>query len=419
MAAAAIIVEGISKRYRIGTAVHDHGRLTEVMWEGVKRSFRRGPREETKADPESTFWALRDISLQIEQGEVLGVIGRNGAGKTTLLKILSRVTEPTEGTAELRGQVSALLEVGTGFHPELTGRENIFLNGGILGMSRAEIRSKYDQIVEFAEIEKFMDTPVKRYSSGMFVRLAFAVAAHLEPEVLIVDEVLAVGDVNFQRKCIGRMEDVARSGRTVLFVSHNTGAIAELCTRAVLLEGGRKIADGSVSEVLNQYAELMAGAGPGALDLEPDLSLPASITDVRTERPDGELEHSFDIVDPLDLVVRYEATERTAGLQVALTLVRNSVRIVHTFDTDSSDEMPTRDRGVYEARWKVPSMFLKGGLYTVDVTLGTPERLLQEHEGVISFEVHEHTLNTQHRGFRRDRPGHVIAAGRWTTERLS
>jgi lipopolysaccharide transport system ATP-binding protein len=414
----AIRIDGLSKRYRIGTKLHDHGRLTEVMWEGLKRPFQRGSREETLADPESAFWALRDVSLEVQQGEVLGVVGRNGAGKTTLLKILSRVTEPTEGSAELHGQVGALLEVGTGFHPELTGRENIYLNGGILGMSRSEIRSKFDEIVEFAEIDRFIDTPVKRYSSGMFVRLAFAVAAHLEPEVLIIDEVLAVGDVNFQRKCLGKMEDVAESGRTVLFVSHNTGAIAELCTRAVLLDGGKKVVDGPVEQVLSRYAELMASGGTQVVDLKVEPDLPTSITDVRTENADGAPTHTFDMVDQVAIVTRYEVTESTQGLQLALTLTRNSVRLVHTFDTDQIDDLPLREPGVYEARWLIPSMFLKAGLYTVSVTAGTPERLLQELDSIISFEVDEFTLNAQHRGYRRDRPGHVVAPGAWSTSRV-
>jgi lipopolysaccharide transport system ATP-binding protein len=418
VSAPAIRIDGLSKRYRIGTQLHDHGRLTEVMWDAIKRPFQNGSRDKPEPQRENAFWALRDVSLEVEQGDVLGVVGRNGAGKTTLLKILSRVTEPTEGSAELNGQVSALLEVGTGFHPELTGRENIFLNGGILGMSRSEIKSKFGQIVEFAEIERFIDTPVKRYSSGMFVRLAFAVAAHLEPEVLIVDEVLAVGDVNFQRKCLGKMEDVAKSGRTVLFVSHNTGAIAELCTRAILLEAGQKVVDGSVPEVLARYAELMSSGGPQVVDLEVQPDLPASITDVRTEDAQGGPNHSFDIVDPVAVVVRYEVTEATRGLQLALTLTRNSVRLVHTFDTDQIDDMPTREPGVYEARWVIPPMFLKAGLYTVGLMSGTPERLFQELDSIISFEVDEYTLNAQHRGYRRDRPGHVVAPGTWSTARV-
>jgi lipopolysaccharide transport system ATP-binding protein len=218
----------------------------------------RHPTPNTPHPPTEDFWALRDVSFEVKQGEVVGIIGRNGAGKSTLLKILSRITEPTEGRVRIRGRVASLLEVGTGFHPELTGRENIFVNGAILGMTRAEIAKKFDEIVAFAEIETFLDTPVKRYSSGMYVRLAFAVAAHLEPEILIVDEVLAVGDDAFQKKCIGKMEDVGREGRTILFVSHNMSAIETLCRRGILLEGGTLSSDTSPHEAVTQYLRYQA-----------------------------------------------------------------------------------------------------------------------------------------------------------------
>jgi lipopolysaccharide transport system ATP-binding protein len=206
------------------------------------------------------FWALKDVSFEVKQGEAVGIIGRNGAGKSTLLKVLGRITEPTIGRVEIDGRVSSLLEVGTGFHPELTGRENIYLNGSILGMSRREVTRKFDEIVDFAEIEKFLDTPVKRYSSGMYMRLAFAVAAHLEPEVMIVDEVLAVGDAQFQRKCLGRLQNLNKSGRTVLFVSHNLGSLSALCDRGILLSAGRVVAEGPIANVLHQYGDLQKGS---------------------------------------------------------------------------------------------------------------------------------------------------------------
>jgi len=246
-----ISVENLSKRYVIGHETR-HDTLRDRLSHGVGRLFRgrKSPGEEEE------FWALRDVSFDIRQGEVVGVIGRNGAGKSTLLKILSRITEPTSGRVGLRGRVASLLEVGTGFHPELTGRENIFLNGAILGMSRVEIRKKFDEIVAFAEVERFLDTPVKRYSSGMYVRLAFAVAAHLEPEILIVDEVLAVGDAQFQKKCLGKMQDVARNqGRTVLFVSHNLSVIQAICKRCVVLQQGRVVADESTSLAVREYLQ--------------------------------------------------------------------------------------------------------------------------------------------------------------------
>src|SRR5499427_700300 len=236
-----ISVRGLGKAYRIGMVNPKHTNFRETVMEIVKTPFtrmRRNSDDFSNGDPD-TFWALKDINFDVGQGEVLGVIGRNGAGKSTLLKVLSRITEPSEGEARIKGRVSSLLEVGTGFHPELTGRENIFLNGAILGMKRAEIKAKFDEIVTFAEVERFLDTPVKRYSSGMYVRLAFAIAAHLEPEILIIDEVLAVGDAEFQKKCLGKIGDVARGGRTVLFVSHNMAAVERLCQRVVCLKDGR------------------------------------------------------------------------------------------------------------------------------------------------------------------------------------
>ena len=253
MTDAIIQVEGLGKRYSLGQQ-KDGARyrtLREGFTDALRAPFRR--REGITEAQATDFWALRDVNFEVRRGEVLGVIGRNGAGKSTLLKVLSRITEPTTGRIRIGGRVASLLEVGTGFHPELTGRENIFLNGAILGMHRSEIKTKFDEIVAFAEVEKFLDTPVKRYSSGMYVRLAFAVAAHLEPEILIVDEVLAVGDAEFQKKCLGKMQDVSRGGRTVLFVSHQLNAIQSLCTRCLLLAGGRLRDSGNPTEVISNY----------------------------------------------------------------------------------------------------------------------------------------------------------------------
>lgn len=259
-----IRIEDLGKRYKLGLT--HAGSIRELVDSAVSRLFGRGspPRPQephafhgngSQLEGQNHFWALRDVSFQVEPGEVIGVIGKNGAGKSTLLKLLSRITTPTEGRVELFGRVASLLEVGTGFHPELTGRENVFLNGTMLGMTKAEVRKKFDEIVAFSEVEQFIDTPVKRYSSGMYVRLAFAVAAHLEPEILVVDEVLAVGDASFQKKCLGKMGSVARAGRTVLLVSHNMLAIRKLATRALHLESGRIHRLGETSEVVNQYLE--------------------------------------------------------------------------------------------------------------------------------------------------------------------
>ncbi|HEX9637376.1 MAG TPA: ABC transporter ATP-binding protein, partial [Acidobacteriota bacterium] len=245
----AIRAENLSKQYQIGALQKRHATLRNQLGEGLRDLFRR--RDSKREKP--TIWALKDVSFEVKSGEIVGIIGRNGAGKSSLLKILSRITYPTRGRLTIQGRVGSLLEVGTGFHPELTGRENIYLNGAILGMSRFEINRKFDEIVAFAEVEKFIDTPVKRYSSGMYVRLAFSVAAHLEPEILLVDEVLAVGDAAFQRKCLGLMGEVAGHGRTVLFVSHNMAAVMQLTRRGLLLDGGRLAAHGPTGEVVQQY----------------------------------------------------------------------------------------------------------------------------------------------------------------------
>src|SRR5450432_1239341 len=255
MSEAIIVVEGLGKKYRISHQAERqrYVALRDVITEKAKGFFRNRKSEIGNRKSVEDFWALKDVSFEIKRGEVVGIIGRNGAGKSTLLKILSRITEPSEGRVHLKGRVASLLEVGTGFHPELTGRENVFLNGAILGMSRAEIRRKFEEIVAFAEIEKFLDTPVKRYSSGMYMRLAFAVAAHLEPEILIVDEVLAVGDAQFQKKCLGKMGEVARGGRTVLFVSHNMSTIQSLCDKTVVLDHGTIYRIGPSVEAVRFY----------------------------------------------------------------------------------------------------------------------------------------------------------------------
>lgn len=247
-----IEIENLSKCYRIGTNKEPYLSLRDEV---AKFASRLRPGVKNQGQSEQDFWALDDVSFSVQEGEAVGIIGRNGAGKSTLLKILSQITPPTKGQITMRGRVASLLEVGTGFHPELTGRENIFLNGAILGMSRTEIRRKFDEIVAFAEVEKFLDTPVKRYSSGMYVRLAFAVAAHLEPEILVVDEVLAVGDAQFQKKCLGKMGEVAKGGRTVLFVSHNMAAVEALCSRCVLIHNGKLKSFGPTSTVMNDYIE--------------------------------------------------------------------------------------------------------------------------------------------------------------------
>jgi lipopolysaccharide transport system ATP-binding protein len=322
----AIRVKNLSKQYRIGgpSAGLRTGQqaryktIRESLTEALKAPFRRLSsvvRGQSSIISNEMIWALKDVSFEVKRGEVVGIIGRNGAGKTTLLKVLSRITEPTEGYAEIHGRVGSLLEVGTGFHPELTGRENVYLNGAILGMRRAEIEHKFDEIVAFAEIEKFLDTPVKHYSSGMYVRLAFAVAAHLEPEILLVDEVLAVGDAAFQKKCLGKMGDVAREGRTVLFVSHNMAAIENLCSRAILLRSGCLWLDDFSASVVSQYVKvdtpcLADGLAYGVKDslLKGSGILGIRITDIALLSGSGQPLRSIRTGDSMTVRIRYETS---------------------------------------------------------------------------------------------------------------
>jgi len=308
----AIVTERLSKQYRIGELQSTYGTLRDSFGAVARRLVQR----DHKAHYEE-IWALRDVSLEVYEGEVLGVIGRNGAGKSTLLKILTRITTPTSGRAEIRGRVGSLLEVGTGFHPELTGRENVFLNGSVLGMKRREIQHRFSEIVEFSGVEQFIDTPVKRYSSGMSVRLAFAVAAHLEPEVLLVDEVLAVGDAEFQRRCLGRMEDLSQSGRTVIFVSHQMQAVAQLCDRAILLEKGSVVLDGASGDVVAHYLQTVGGTG--SVRVWPDLAVgQPGYASAGSARHDVDLAHQ-ELVAVADLHAVLEG-EDEAGARALLRL---------------------------------------------------------------------------------------------------
>jgi lipopolysaccharide transport system ATP-binding protein len=414
MSDAVVSVENVSKKYNIGTLGGSYGRVTE----SVVGRMRSMAGREAGVEASKEFMALQDISLEVGEGEVLGIVGRNGAGKTTLLKLLARITEPTTGRIELHGRVGALLEVGTGFHPELTGRENVFLNGGILGMKRTEIKRRFDEIVEFAGVEQFLDTPVKRYSSGMHVRLAFAVAAHLEPEILIIDEVLTVGDAAFQKRCLGKMDEAAHGGKTVLFVSHNIGAVAELCTRGILLDKGRKVADTTVSSVLGQYADLITTGTGDSLVQEPDPSLPCSITEVSVTDSYGRTRGAMDLEDGITVRVGYEVTEATPNMQIALSLGRNMVTVLSTFDTDDLAGIPLREPGRYEATCTIPPRVLKAGLYTVQVGVGNQEALFQSLDPAVSFEIEEHSVNTHMKGYRQERPGHFISPGTWNTRQV-
>lgn len=323
-----IRVQGLSKRYMLRHQQAERYTALRDVLANKARSLFKPSRTSASA---SEFWALKDVSFDIQPGDRVGIIGRNGAGKSTLLKVLSRIVDPTEGRVEINGRLSSLLEVGTGFHPELSGRENIYLNGAILGMSRAEIASKFDEIVAFAEVEQFLDTPVKRYSSGMYVRLAFAVAAHLEPEILVVDEVLAVGDVAFQRKCLGKMESVAGEGRTVLFVSHQMDAVQRLCNKGLLLHKGRLMATGPMNEVVDRYLE-SASSGSAHVSFEvgdEKRAGPAFATSLTIENRDGEPVNEVAIGAPWQARVRFTVNKPVSDLVVAvgqLTLMDFPIR---------------------------------------------------------------------------------------------
>lgn len=372
-----ISIEGLSKRYRIGVRKARGEGLRHVLEQAARRSMcgLLGKREQKPEDP-GEFWALRDLDLRIEAGETVGVIGRNGAGKSTLLKLLSRITEPTSGRIRLRGRVASLLEVGTGFHPELTGRENIFLNGAVLGMRRGEIRRKFDEIAAFSGIGRFLDTPVKRYSSGMYVRLAFAVAAHLEPDILIVDEVLAVGDADFQRKCLGKMEDVSRKeGRTVILVSHQMPAVQNLCRRCVLMENGSIAADGPTRAVLARYLE-----GSSSLASQPPAERAdrtgrggARLVGVGLHNRDGSPVH--EVMSGRDVVVRisYETTGTTPleGAVVCVDVCRE-MRTYFMLSTELSDPRPLTLAGKGWVDFLVPDWPLGGGEYQIHVYIGSP-----------------------------------------------
>ncbi len=415
----AILTEGLSKRYRIGEMHGAYGTLRESVSSAIRR-LGRSHEEHHHED----IWALRDVSLEVQEGDVLGVIGRNGAGKSTLLKILTRITTPTSGRAEIRGRVGSLLEVGTGFHPELTGRENVFLNGSVLGMKQREIEGKFSEIVEFAGVEQFIDTPVKRYSSGMSVRLAFAVAAHLEPEILLVDEVLAVGDAEFQRRCLGRMEDLSQSGRTVLFVSHQMQAVAQLCDRAIWLDKGQTVRDGSSSTVVAEY--LQSGLGGGSSHEWPDLASAPGDTLVRLRFArivqDGEERPAADVRSPVGIEIGFtvlEWSEVAIFPKVKLVDQRGDVAF-NAMDTSQRWHEPTPP-GDYVATAWIPGNLLNEGLISVQVAICSfGATTMHHHAGsidAVSFHVQDPGEGDSARGrFTGQWKGVVRPMLDWTTE---
>jgi len=409
----AIAIERLGKRYRLGELSRPT-RVTEAAIDAARRVARR-PGRAGRARRDD-IWALRGIDLDVPEGQALGVVGRNGSGKSTLLKVLARITEPTEGRATIRGRVGALIELGTGFHPELTGRENVFLNGAILGMSRGEIRRKFDAIAAFSEVEQFLDTPMKRYSSGMRIRLAFAVAAHLEPEILLIDEVLAVGDAEFQRRCLGRMDEIRRSGRTVLFVSHNSNAVEGLCERAIWLERGSINYDGPASDTVRQYlrnrARLAEASWRPADAADPDLEC----REIRLVAQDGSQKVDFDRSEPImvefDVVVRRTNHRLRIGFDLANQEGLIAFASAHVDAPTFADAVLHPGRHVLRA--EIPAMLLNHGLYSLHARLGVHEvRWIVHEDDVLQLEV------KGVEGEAGQRPGIVLPSIAWSSERTA
>lgn len=406
----AIRINNLSKKYKLGTREHSFS-----IKDNLLNIFK-------KRKPKSSFWALKDVKFEVKKGEVLGIIGKNGSGKSTLLKILSRITPPTQGEIQVYGKTASLLEVGTGFHPELTGRENIYLNGSILGMTRKEIDQKFSEIVSFSEIDKFLDTPVKRYSSGMYVRLAFAVAAHLEPEILIIDEVLAVGDAQFQKKCLGKMRDVAKGGRTVLFVSHNIASVNQLCSRCILLEKGKIIASGETSKVTEKY--LTENIKEKCVyeqktNKKKDMNLRKVILN-----PNRKNIRSNNVYYDEDIKIRiyYEINKEINNAVIWLSV--QDISGVTVFCSADHDLQPNlkevRQKGEYQADMVIPKKLLSEGSYVVSVGLNTNDVSLTVFDRVdaIEFTVVDNGTTPKALSNESSRSGIIMPFLQWKTEKI-
>jgi len=412
-----IEVNHLSKKYKYGES-KPYYTLRESLADFGRHPFGFGKRDESLAKGE--FWALKDVSFKVDKGEAIGIIGPNGAGKSTLLKILSQITPPTSGEAILRGRVGSLLEVGTGFHQELTGRENVYLNGAILGMKRAEINKKFDEIVDFSGIEKFLDTPVKHYSSGMYMRLAFSVAAHLDSEILIVDEVLAVGDVEFQKKCLGKMDEVAnKEGRTVIFVSHNMAAIRGLCHKAILMEGGREILVDETNRVVSRYLDGIIGENSFSFTPKVDRSIPFQISNLKVTDKSGRTKGGFSMFEDIYLHVGYIVRENLTGSIAAFTLKRDGLPLLVSFDTDLDQKKFTqRQKGAFESQIIIPGNLLKPGVYSIDFSTGFSHgNILNRADNAINFEVRNDADST-HYSFDKDRKGLISLPLKWYTTKV-
>ena len=397
-----IKVENLSKQYRLGEH-QGYKTFREAIVDAAKaplnairtlfpsqRSPLRAPNSKLSSS-EDTLWALDDVSFQVKQGEVVGIIGRNGAGKSTLLKVLSKITEPTRGRVSLKGRIGALLEVGTGFHPELTGHENIYLYGAILGMDRWEVTRKFDEIVNFAELERFIETPVKRYSSGMYTRLAFSVAAHLDPEILLVDEVLAVGDLKFQKKCLGKMDSVAKKGRTVLFVSHNMASILRLCQRCLLLDNGRKMAFGETKEIVNKYVALSENLPAEWINKDPDTSDVGRMLSIRIIDNQEKLRSDYHRDEEVLIELKVELYTGGDDWAFRIDLIREGVVAFRSSDFDDKDQNleGNWEPGIYKMYMRIPPKLLNYGSYDVVLHFGLYDKKIvyETKTPLLSFQI--------------------------------
>jgi lipopolysaccharide transport system ATP-binding protein len=402
-------VDHVGKKYRLGTLRHDT--LRDRLSYGVSSLFRKNGRSSTA---ENELWALKDVSFQIKQGEIVGIIGRNGAGKSTMLKILSRITEPSKGRTEIYGRVGSLLEVGTGFHPELSGRENIYLNGAILGMTRSEIGRKFDEIVAFAELEKFLDTPVKRYSSGMYVRLAFAVAAHLEPEVLLVDEVLAVGDVAFQRKCLGKMNDVASQGRTVVFVSHNMAAVQTLCTRGIFLRQGSVWVDDDITKTVSAYLRTLEESEGQSLTERTERRGKGNVqlTHVEIFSGDPNLPTTLSTGRAASFV--FKVSKSQPGLSCEFTIYDDYGQSIASFNSSNQSADDCLDpNSAAKFVCELDELLLLPGRYRINVAVKQNQELEDHLEAAAFFDVEQGHIRGRQAAY-SSKYGNVLMPHHWT-----
>ncbi|MGB7394933.1 MAG: ABC transporter ATP-binding protein [Pricia sp.] len=409
MANKAITAEGVSKRYRVGELVQEHS-IRGMVNSWIKApvtNFKRiynMTRFSLENDP-NAMWALKDVSFHLDEGEVLGVIGRNGAGKSTLLKVLSRITEPTQGKIEIQGKISSLLEVGTGFHPELTGRDNVFLNGTILGMSKKEIEKKFDEIVSFSGVERHIDTPVKFYSSGMKVRLAFSVAAHLEPDIMIIDEVLAVGDLAFQQKCMGKMDEVKSSGRTILFVSHNMNSIEGLCSRCILMENGMLTFSGTTAETIDKYQDLNLAKTDAQLSERTDREGEGLAKFVHIELNGGQ-----PIIpgEPFEVALQIDAERKLDDVEMAIKVAKSYREVLTTLDTKVHGKTISLNQGRNRITVQVPRLMVAPGAYTIDLWMGTVGKAQDKIYNVCTMLVTERDFYGTGVGVQPQKHGHLL-----------